>query len=1336
MKRTLLILAPLVLLVGLTLGFIRLVSPSIETWARLKIRALSSQYLPVEIDAESLSISFFPPGITAESIDLAAKDPTRLGFDEMSVQSIRADLDILQLLVGKIAISDFFVEEVDVEIKLNTAQKPTHGPTRNREDLKINLKQLLEDLSQIPLHRLHLSSVSAEIQDIEKTWSVRLVDANVLLVKERSQVAIEAELPADLVQIENFKDASYLRLSAELNREHLSLGQMHLTLGSTELQIKGDFSHPENLLVRPEGTLHLQGKTELKVLHQQLQALGLHGKAIPDLDGTVQLNSDLQLTGFSVQNARIHLQSQDLDIDDYPVGDLEILGNWSATGVRSGQFTTTEFSVTNDAAKVDLKNFELKVDGSTEPLQITAKTQLSSDLLDLHELLEVVKVGSIPLQLNAGVKAQCEGPLFPNFHLLCEGAISGNHFEVGSGPEPRQNIARLDNFNIQGQVSVDAEQVKYQAQLQAGETKATSSGTIGYETGFQIQYASDHFDFASIQNLAFLKIKGVGTASGMTRGDSHKATFFVDLDTQDSEFEDYKLGSVHTHLDYAKGLLHLQKLEGTLHSSRYSADLEIDLLKNRLTVVADSKSLDLADLQKAIELQLKIPFELTGPMSVHVQGSGPLSLSQMDFTLQASGQHLVAAAESLESLALEIQSVEGHARLAHFQLNKSHSQILGAGTVDPNGNTQLNFSGAPLLLEDLDFISRLDSNIFGQMDLGVKVRGLLNNPELIVNVHTHDVALEEKSLPPSDLELRLNRRHWRGQANLLEGSLTSQFQFPLLLDEPFYFEASARNWQFTNLFSLLGSAALLGDYQSSLTGDLSLHSERGGFTHSDGEATIMNVLLARGQEKLQNPGPIVVRMSKGHLSLENFRIAGSDSFLEASGRNFTMDNLNVKFFSKLPLHLVQIFLPFADDIGGLATVKVNVMGSFLQPNLLGSGTLQDGFLKIKGFPHAFEKVNASAQFSQQRVLVSDITGVLGGGSFEGDGALTIEGPRNFPLNFHFDVENVSLQVPRGVKTTGSGNLNLTGSWFPFLLSGEYHINNSLMTKEMAAETGSGKSAQQSYYLPKSLQQNVADPLNFDIKLDFENPIQIKNSLIDGRATGPMTVKGSVSNPTLIGKANLEKGSKVFFNDKPFEIAAGSAIFSNPREINPEIYVSGSTRVSDYDINLIAQGTANAPVIRLSSAPPLAEQDIISLMALGTTTNAAEKISSVARSSDQQQNSSTQALVANVASQAIKPLQKVLEFDFQASSQYDDTKNMTTQSYTFSKKMGEKVSAAATWTTGDQAEYEFKLKYKFNSNWNISTSLENLEPPTTSSALAPQTQGTILGLDLEYKMEFK
>jgi len=80
--------------------------------------------------------------------------------------------------------------------------------------------------------------------------------------------------------------------------------------------------------------------------------------------------------------------------------------------------------------------------------------------------------------------------------------------------------------------------------------------------------------------------------------------------------------------------------------------------------------------------------------------------------------------------------------------------------------------------------------------------------------------------------------------------------------------------------------------------------------------------------------------------------------------------------------------------------------------------------------------------------------------------------------------------------------------------------------------------------------------------------------------------------------------------------------------------------------------------------------------------------------------------------------------------------MTTQSYTFSKKMGEKVSAAATWTTGDQAEYEFKLKYKFNSNWNISTSLENLEPPTTSSALAPQTQGTILGLDLEYKMEFK
>ena len=282
---------------------------------------------------------------------------------------------------------------------------------------------------------------------------------------------------------------------------------------------------------------------------------------------------------------------------------------------------------------------------------------------------------------------------------------------------------------------------------------------------------------------------------------------------------------------------------------------------------------------------------------------------------------------------------------------------------------------------------------------------------------------------------------------------------------------------------------------------------------------------------------------------------------------------------------------------------------------------------------------------------------MAGGNFEGEGEVQIEGPRNLPSKFHFDLDSVTFNIPEKIKTSGDGEIDLSGSWFPFLISGAYRVQSGLVTKEFGGDE-STSSTKQSSYLPKVLLQSTSEPFNFNLQILLNSPLRINNSTLVGSTQGELLLKGTPSHPLLSGKLTLDKDSKLIFKDKTFDVSVGTAQFNDPQEINPEIYVSANSHIAEYDINLLALGKGKDPTIKLSSTPSLAENDIISLLALGVTTNNSNQGTAFVQK-DQSQNMNTQ-LGAAVFDQFTKPVQKALAVDIQVSSQYDDTKNMSTQ----------------------------------------------------------------------------
>ena len=73
-------------------------------------------------------------------------------------------------------------------------------------------------------------------------------------------------------------------------------------------------------------------------------------------------------------------------------------------------------------------------------------------------------------------------------------------------------------------------------------SKGRSSGSIGYETGFKINFEGDKVALQDITNLADLKIEGTAKVKGSTEGNTDAATFTMDLEGQDFWLEDFWLG--------------------------------------------------------------------------------------------------------------------------------------------------------------------------------------------------------------------------------------------------------------------------------------------------------------------------------------------------------------------------------------------------------------------------------------------------------------------------------------------------------------------------------------------------------------------------------------------------------------------------------------------------------------------------------------------------------------------------------------------------------------------------------------------------------------------------
>ena len=128
-------------------------------------------------------------------------------------------------------------------------------------------------------------------------------------------------------------------------------------------------------------------------------------------------------------------------------------------------------------------------------------------------------------------------------------------------------------------------------------------------------------------------------------------------------------------------------------------------------------------------------------------------------------------------------------------------------------------------------------------------------------------------------------------------------------------------------------------------------------------------------------------------------------------------------------------------------------------------------------------------------------------------------------------------------------------------------------------------------------KNMHD-LSLNLNLITLTPIKMRSPSLETNAHANLKIMGSISNPQMIGQVNLI-GGKLHFPAKPLQIAHGKIYFTAEQPDAPLIDLVAKNKIKNYAVTMHVNGSINSPYIILESSPTLNEEQIGTLLLLGT-----------------------------------------------------------------------------------------------------------------------------------------
>ena len=304
------------------------------------------------------------------------------------------------------------------------------------------------------------------------------------------------------------------------------------------------------------------------------------------------------------------------------------------------------------------------------------------------------------------------------------------------------------------------------------------------------------------------------------------------------------------------------------------------------------------------------------------------------------------------------------------------------------------------------------------------------------------------------------------------------------------------------------------------------------------------------------------------------------------------------------VNFMRQFIPGVEELDGDAALDLNVRGTIGRPVLSGSGDMTINVARMTDptLP-AVQNFKARVNFANDALTLEQFGGELSGGHFKVTGGVTFPKLTTPNLDFQLKADSALLARNDTLTARADANIKIAGPFSSANVTGTVALTNSQFLKNLdLIPIGlPGRPAPQ----PPASRPTFSIPQppfrdwKFDVTIKTKDPFLIRGNLANGGATSDLHLTGNGLHPALEGWVRLDNVDATL----PFsrlEISSGFLYFDPSDPLNPKIDMHGRSVIRDYTINVYIYGTTLAPEAIFTSEPPLPQEEIISLLATGTT----------------------------------------------------------------------------------------------------------------------------------------
>lgn len=390
---------------------------------------------------------------------------------------------------------------------------------------------------------------------------------------------------------------------------------------------------------------------------------------------------------------------------------------------------------------------------------------------------------------------------------------------------------------------------------------------------------------------------------------------------------------------------------------------------------------------------------------------------------------------------------------------------------------------------------------------------------------------------------------------------------------------------------------------------------------------------------LHNPDPIVITMERNVVKVESARMVGRATDMALTG------TVNLQQKTVLDLRVNGRFdlaslRDFNQDIYGSGFIEtgVTIRGPMSQPQVAGRLEVKDATLNLAELPVVVSKTSGVILFDGSRATIQSLTGESGGGKVAISGFAGYSGDA-LVFRLHLNANEMRIRYPEDFSTVANTSLSLTGSSDSSTLSGHITVLRTGFNPHSDFSSILAKSAEP--VRTPSAQTGLLANMHFDVEIDSAPDITFQSSLAQGlQAEASLRLRGTGTNPSLLGRINITGGQLVFFGT-PFTVNQGSIAFYNAVKIEPVLNLDLDTKARGIDVILNIAGPIDKLNLTPRSDPPMPFSDIVALLATGVspTSDAATLMSGPASPQSLQQMGASALLGEALASPVTGRLQR-------------------------------------------------------------------------------------------------